>query len=47
MAKDFDFLFKLVLIGDSRVGKTCIMLKFSHDTFDSRFIPTVGKMQAM
>lgn len=47
MAKDFDFLFKLVLIGDSLVGKSCIMLKFSQDTFNSEYISTIGKMQAM
>lgn len=27
--RDYDFLFKLVLIGDSGVGKSCLLLRFS------------------
>ena len=27
--KDYDHLFKLVLIGDSRVGKSCLLLRFA------------------
>ena len=29
MKKDYDFLFKLVLIGDSGVGKICLLLRFA------------------
>lgn len=30
MAKrDYDYLFKLVLIGDSGVGKSCLLLRFA------------------
>ena len=28
-AKDYDYLFKLVLIGDSGVGKSCLLLRFA------------------
>lgn len=30
--RDYDFLFKLVLIGDSGVGKSCLLLRFSVST---------------
>ena len=42
MAKTYDFLFKLLLIGDSGVGKTCILVRFSEDCFNSTFISTIG-----
>ena len=40
--KSYDLLFKLLLIGDSGVGKTCILFRFSDDTFNNRFISTIG-----
>ncbi|XP_062523175.1 ras-related protein Rab-8B-like isoform X2 [Corticium candelabrum] len=42
MAKTYDYLFKLLLIGDSGVGKTKILVRFSDDTFKSTFISTIG-----
>lgn len=43
MAKrTYDLLFKLLLIGDSGVGKTCILFRFSEDAFNSTFISTIG-----
>lgn len=42
MAGQFDYLFKLVLIGDSGVGKTCIIFRFVENKFDSSFITTIG-----
>jgi len=41
-AKNYDHLFKLLLIGDSAVGKTCILFRFSDDQFNSSFISTIG-----
>lgn len=41
--KTYDMLFKLLLIGDSGVGKTCILFRFSDDAFTSTFISTIGK----
>ena len=43
MEKEYDILLKLLLIGDSSVGKTCTLLKFTDDSFDSTFITTVGE----
>ncbi|KAL6107891.1 rab8a [Pungitius sinensis] len=42
MAKTHDYLFKLLLIGDSGVGKTCLLLRFSEDAFNSGVICTIG-----
>lgn len=39
----FDYLIKLILIGDSGVGKTCFLLKFADDNFTSSHISTIGK----
>jgi len=40
--KQYDLLFKLLLIGDSGVGKTCILFRFSEDAFNTTFISTIG-----
>ncbi|XP_032417597.1 ras-related protein Rab-8B [Xiphophorus hellerii] len=42
MAKSYDYLFKLLLIGDSGVGKTCLLFRFSEDAFNTTFISTIG-----
>lgn len=41
-AKDFDYLFKFLMIGDSSAGKTCFLLRFADDSFNSSFISTIG-----
>ncbi|VDP22152.1 unnamed protein product [Heligmosomoides polygyrus] len=40
--RPYDLLFKLLLIGDSGVGKTCILYRFSDDAFNTTFISTIG-----
>lgn len=35
-------MIKLLLIGDSGVGKSCLLLRFSEDSFTSSFITTIG-----
>lgn len=45
--KTYDLLFKLLLIGDSGVGKTCILFRFSDDAFTTTFISTIGKSNFM
>lgn len=38
----FDYLFKVVLIGDAGVGKTCIVQRFKSGTFVERHGSTIG-----
>ncbi|TIA87404.1 hypothetical protein E3P99_03190 [Wallemia hederae] len=42
MNPDYDYLFKLLLIGDSGVGKSCLLLRFADDTYTSSYISTIG-----
>lgn len=40
--RDYDHLFKLVLIGDTGVGKSCLLLRFADDAFTESYISTIG-----
>jgi Ras-related protein Rab-1A len=41
--RDYDHLFKLLLIGDLGVGKSCLLLRFADDNFtESRGPSTIG-----
>ena len=39
---DYDSMFKILLIGDSQVGKSSLMIKYANDTFTSNNVPTIG-----
>lgn len=39
---EFDFLFKIVMIGDSGVGKSNLLTRFVENSFNSESKPTIG-----
>jgi len=41
-AEPYDYLFKLLLIGDLGVGKSCLLLRFADDTYTESYISTIG-----
>ena len=42
MNRDYDYMFKIVLIGDSNVGKSCLLIRFADDCFTENYITTIG-----
>lgn len=42
MESDYDHLYKILLVGDSGVGKSSLLLRFTEDTFMDTFISTIG-----
>jgi len=38
----FDYLIKVLLIGNSSVGKSCVLMRFCSDEFTPSFIATIG-----
>ncbi|KAH7547194.1 hypothetical protein FEM48_Zijuj01G0283700 [Ziziphus jujuba var. spinosa] len=42
MTPEYDYLFKLLLIGDSGVGKSCLLLRFADDSYVESYISTIG-----
>ena len=39
---DYAYLFKYIIIGDSNVGKSCLMLQLTEEKFKSFVDPTIG-----
>lgn len=42
LGQEYDYLFKVLIIGNSCVGKSNILLRFSDNLFHESFLPTIG-----
>ena len=42
MTENPDFAFKILLLGDSSVGKTCILKRYTDNTFQDAYLSTIG-----
>lgn len=40
--KEYDHLLKYVMVGDSSVGKSCLLLRFADDQFNENYMITIG-----
>lgn len=40
--QDYDYLFKVLLIGNSSVGKSSLLLRFVDNAWSDLFVPTIG-----
>ncbi len=43
--ESYDHLMKVVIIGDTAVGKTCLILRYTHDTYRESFLSTIGESE--
>lgn len=41
-AQEYDYLFKILMIGNSTVGKNSILFRFTENVWDDNFVPTIG-----
>jgi len=39
---EYDYLFKLVIIGDSGIGKSCLLNRFADNLYTDAYISTIG-----
>ena len=39
---DYDYLFKIIVIGDTAVGKSSLLIRYTDNYFAENFLPTVG-----
>lgn len=42
MQPDYDYLFKIIIIGDSGIGKSAILFRFADDLYNNNYISTIG-----
>jgi len=39
---DCDYLFKILIVGDSGVGKSCLLLRYADNVYNENYISTIG-----
>lgn len=47
MSKRYDMLQRLLLVGETGVGKTCLLCRYASNEFMDTHITTIGKYKLM
>ena len=42
MIREYDYLFKVVIVGNSSVGKSSLLRRFADDSFQESYLATIG-----
>ena len=42
ISQDYDYLFKVLLLGDSGAGKSSLILRYTEETFNSKLVNSIG-----
>lgn len=42
MNLEYDYLFKLILIGDSGIGKSCLLRRYTDNNYEENYVSTIG-----
>ena len=42
LSQEYDYLFKVLLLGDSGAGKSSLILRYTDDTFNSSLVSSIG-----
>ena len=42
MQRDYDYEFKICLVGEMNVGKTCLIQRYADDMFEENTLNTLG-----
>ncbi len=43
--KNYDFLFKFLLVGEENVGKSEILNRYINDNFNEEYLSTIGNKE--
>ena len=41
--QEYDYLFKILVIGNASVGKNSILSRFTENSFNDNFVPSIGE----
>ena len=45
-SNDYDSTFKILVLGDSGVGKTCLIYRYTEGIFSEAYVSTIGELSS-